>query len=394
MARPKTKRPKYQCHESGQAFVEFNGVRFYLGEYETQKSIAKYHRLVTEYLENGLQTPDSETHLADDPAKISDLTAEYQEHVRTIHSGKSEPIRSADALCELLCKHHGKEPADKFGPRKLESLRQGIIETGNKRNTVNRKIREVVRIFKFGVSMELVEPATWQKLIALEPLKANQSAAGESERVKPVNMSDVKATARHLSPVIRAMIELHVLAGMRVTEVFRMRPCDIEKRPDGVWIYRPFTAKNERHGHDRQIPIVGDNRIVLGRYLDRDPESHCFSPAESAEWHAEQKRRAAKCPRKKAYKRKTNPKRRPGERFGDESGSYRRAIQGACEKAGVERWTPRQLRHTSATLVREALNIEAAQHLLGHSSPSMTARYAEVSLERAVEAAHALQGNG
>lgn len=92
MTRPKTKAPTYRYHVSGQAFVEFNGKRFYVGKFDTQKSRVKYHRLVTEYLENGLQTPDSEMHLADDPARISDLTAEYQEHVRTIHHGKSEPI--------------------------------------------------------------------------------------------------------------------------------------------------------------------------------------------------------------------------------------------------------------------------------------------------------------
>jgi len=391
MARPKTKRPKYQYHESGQAFVEFNRVRFYLGEYDTQKSIAKYHRLVTEYLENSLQTPGSETHLDDDSVKVSDLVAEYLEHVRTIHHGKPEPIRSANRLCELLCKHHGKEPADEFGPRKLAAIRRLIITTGNKRNTVNRKIREVVRIFKFGVSMELVETVTWQKLTALESLKANQSAAPESKPVEPVSLADINATTKHLSPVIRAMIALHVSTGMRPSEVFRMRPCDIEKRPDGVWIYRPFTSKNERHGHRREIPIVGDNRITLGPFLDRNPDAYCFSPAESDDWHRNQKRLAAKCPRKKPYKAKANPKRRPGKQF--DKDSYRKAIDRACAKAGVERWVPLQIRHTSATLVRQALNIESAQQLLGHRSPSMTARYAECSLEKAVEAARALQAN-
>ena len=122
--------------------------------------------------------------------------------------------------------------------------------------------------------MELVEPATWQKLTALESLKANQSAAPESEPVAPVSMADITATTRHLSPVIRAMIELHVLTGMRPSEVFRMRPCDIEKRPDGVWVYRPFISKNERHGHrPKEIPIVGDNQIALEPYLDRRPWS-------------------------------------------------------------------------------------------------------------------------
>ena len=389
MARPKTKSPKYQFHESGQAFVEFNGERFYLGKFDSPESRAKYHRLAGEYSSNGLQTPDSATHLVDESILISDVAADYLEHVRTIHHGKPEPLRSAEKLCELLCLHHGKEPADDFGPRKLAAIRRVIIATGNKRNTVNRKVREIVRIFKFGVSMELVEPATWQKLIALESLKANQSPAPESKPVEPVSMDDITATSEHLSPVVRAMIALHVLTGMRPSEVFRMRPCDIEKRPDGVWVYRPFKSKNERHGHRREIPIVGDNRITLGPYLDRNPESFCFSPAESAQWHTDQKRISAKCPRKKPYKPKPSPQRRPGEQF-DKDG-YRKAVERACVKAGIERWVPLQIRHTSATLVRQALNIEAAQQLLGHRSPSMTARYAECSLEKAVEAAEALQ---
>ena len=96
MTRPKTKAPKYRYHVSGQAFVEFNGKRFYLGKFDTQKSRVKYHRLVTEYLENGLQTLDSDPHLADNSVRGSDLTAEYavyKEHVRTIHYIKSKPIR-------------------------------------------------------------------------------------------------------------------------------------------------------------------------------------------------------------------------------------------------------------------------------------------------------------
>ena len=42
-------------------------------------------------------------------------------------------------------------------------------------------------------------------------------------------------------------------------------------------------------------------------------------------------------------------------------------IERGEKKAGVDHWFPNQLRHTAAIDVREALGIEAAQSLLGHS---------------------------
>jgi IstB-like ATP binding protein len=66
---------------------------------------------------------------------------------------------------------------------------------------------------------------------------------------------------------------------------------------------------------------------------------------------------------------KENPARKAGDRFTKDS--YRRAINRACEKAGVPKWTPYQLRYNAATAVREALGVEAAQALLGHSHATM-----------------------
>jgi hypothetical protein len=57
MPRPKKVQPDYRYHISGQAVVTFNGVNFYLGEYDSPKSRAKYSRLVAEYIESGFKTP-------------------------------------------------------------------------------------------------------------------------------------------------------------------------------------------------------------------------------------------------------------------------------------------------------------------------------------------------
>ncbi len=48
--------PKYRLHKgSGQALVQINGERIYLGKYGTEESKEKYRRLVAEFLAGGLK---------------------------------------------------------------------------------------------------------------------------------------------------------------------------------------------------------------------------------------------------------------------------------------------------------------------------------------------------
>jgi integrase len=54
-------------------------------------------------------------------------------------------------------------------------------------------------------------------------------------------------------------------------------------------------------------------------------------------------------------------------------------------QAGVECWSPNRLRHTRGTEIRERHGIDAAQIILGHSSPDVTKIYAEATLKKAKE---------
>ena len=66
------------------------------------------------------------------------------------------------------------------------------------------------------------------------------------------------------------------------------------------------------------------------------------------------------------------------------------AVRNACDKAGIPRWSPGQLRKTRATQARRDGDLETAQQILGHSSKQTTERhYADVDLSRAE--ANALQ---
>ena len=61
-----------------------------------------------------------------------------------------------------------------------------------------------------------------------------------------------------------------------------------------------------------------------------------------------------------------------------------------CERAGVECWSPGQLRHCFLTRVERALGLVDAQKAVMHSSPNTTLQYIAADLQRAAEIAEQL----
>ena len=138
-------------------------------------------------------------------------------------------------------------------------------------------------------------------------------------------------------------------------------------------------------------------------YLLRDAEAYCFSPAES-----EAQRRRAK---HEARKTPLNSGNRPGmgkgtSKIGDryDTLSYGKAVRYAikaanrklrqeAEEAGRAdefkpiHWTPHQLRHTAATLIRSKMSLDVARVTLGQKDLSVTQIYAERDLSLAKTAA-------
>ena len=182
------------------------------------------------------------------------------------------------------------------------------------------------------------------------------------------------------------MVRLQRLMGSRPQDVTNLRPCDVDMSGD-VWLYRPYTYKGEHRGRERILAIGPRGQEVLRPYLLREKESFCFSPADS-----EKKRRQAEhekrktplsCGNRPGTNRRSKPIHTPGDRYTTES--YRRAIHRACDKAGVPRWSPNRLRHSTGTEIRKRYGLEAAQVILGHASADVTQVYAERDLQKAVE---------
>ncbi|MCR9209577.1 MAG: site-specific integrase [bacterium] len=401
MPRPKATLPKYLYHVSGQARVYLDGRYFYLGIHGSPESHARFHSLCKQYQDNGCKMPEqAETHPDPDaPITVECVTASHREWAKAKYPKDPSRVKQHESLCDLLDLEYGDVPAVEFGPRRLAEVRETLVASKNrqgKHNTrgyINYQVRIIVRIFKLAVSRELVPAAVLTALQTLEPLAEGESEANEAVEREPVDIEAVRLTARHLSPVLKAMVCIQAATGMRPSELFKMRPADIEKRSDGVWVYRPTSHKTKRHRKAKQVPLVGAAKLALKPYLDREPEDYCFKPAESAEWYREQRSTKRTTPANQGNRPGYNKDTRAGivtprqfnEMFNKDS--YRRAIERAAKKAGTDHWTPYQLRHTAATVIREALGIEVAQAMLGHSKRQQTEQYARESLDRAIEAA-------
>jgi integrase len=260
-----------------------------------------------------------------------------------------------------------------------------MIAADRCRPLINKDISRLRAVFRWAVENELLPVTVHQALQAVSGLRKNRSAAREPEPVGPVPEEVVEKTLPFLAPQVAAMVRLQLLTGARPGEIVLLRPCDIE-RVDGsaVWVYRPRRHKNEHHDRDRVIFFGRQAQELLRPWLDRDPEKECFSPAEvvaARNARLRSSRKSPMTPSQPARAGKSRPKRRPGTRY--TRNSYRVAIQRACPKAGVPSWSPNQLRHTAATLIRSRYGLEAAQTVLGHAKADVTQVYAERDMAKA-----------
>lgn len=404
MPRSKAAVPSLRYHVSGQSIVQIDGATFYLGKHGSPESFARYAVLVREYQANGQTLPDGFTsqtlkslttgfeipkapmRLSDAPILVKHITASYRDHANKVYAGSTAERHRINQVCRDIEQADGGMVASEYGPKALSRQRQRWVDSGKSRTYCNRLTCYAVRMFKWAVAEELVSEAVLVRLSALEPLRFGQTEAPEREKRQPVPLALVRRTVPELSPILRDMVRVQVATGMRPTELCTMRPCDID-RSGPEWIYRPEHHKNKSKGKSRSIPIMGDAREVVENYLNRDPKAYLFSPSESVAWWQAKKRseRKSKVQPSQASRAKADPEIQPGERYTQDS--YRRAIARACKRAEVPVWYPYQLRHLALTEIREAIGVEHAQAMGGHSRIDMTEHYAKVSERKAIEAA-------
>lgn len=361
------RRPKYRRHTSRDfAFVEWRGQRHRLpGRWNSPESRQAYQRFIDRNILSPEPVPAVASQPQGEPTTISTLAVQYLRWARQHYPGnpsRNEYSNIKHAV-DPLVKQCGLVPVESFGPVKLKQLRETLERGANARQYINSQIARIRRMFRWGVSEEMVPVSVWQALCAVPGLRRGHTKAREAPKRKPVPWEHVAAVFAHLHPLVASMLWLQWYTGARSSSVCRAKPEQFELGFP-LWLWRP---RHKTEGRDVELilPIGQRCQHVLMPLLARTaPGEYLFNP------------------------RAIRNDRRYNTRYS--ALTYRQAIKRGQTRAGVPEWTPHQLRHTRGTLVRERYGVEGAQAYLGHGTLDATQIYSRNQLERAKQIAEDL----
>lgn len=331
-----------------------------LGEYGSTEAEQRYHALMAKFTANGRRLePDTRT---DGTTAVAHLVSAYWAYAKQRYSGGH--VDNIKAAMRLLNRHFGEKPLGEFGPNALRELRGIMVAGGHdhkpwSRQYVNAQTGKVREAFSWGVAHEMVDASQLVALRAVKPLRKGEGVR-ESEPVQPAVLEHVLAALPYMNRQIRTAVELQMLTASRPGEILRIRPMDIVKHSDELWVFDPKEHKNEWRGKMRLIPLGPRAIEAIRPFVDRKPPRPCLSPREALLESQGRVRRGD--PRKK--------QKRTGKYY--TSGSMRNAVYTACDKAGVPKWSPYQLRHWAISEIEYATDEQSASIVAGHSSSRVT----------------------
>lgn len=375
MARGSRRIPKLRHHKAtDRAFVRLDGRDFYLGKWGPE-SRRRYEVVIAEWLATGRNPL-----IPHEGLSITELAKAYRRFARTYYLKDGKPtaeVYAIDYALRPLLKLYGSKKVAEFGPVALKAVRETLVERGQSRRFINDVVGRMKRMFKWGAENELVPASVFHALQTVVGLKKGRTLAPETDPIQPVELKEVQAMIDHVAPQVAAMIWVQYWTGMRPGEVVIMRMADLD-RSGRVWVYRPDRHKTEHLGRERVIYLGPKAQEVLQPWLRADPQAYLFRPVDAEAERNRRRREKRKTPVQPSQRnrRRKKPKVQPREHYTTDT--YRSAIAGGCEKAGIASWAPNQLRHSAATRLRRERGIEAARVVLGHASATVTEIYAEI----------------
>lgn len=328
---------------------------------------------------------------------VAELCASFLEELQRV-KGRRDFLWFRASVRPLV-RFMGALEAEAVGPKKFKEFRNYLIQTPLKEATentpavprtmagVNKVLNRTRRIWSWAVEQEFL-PAS-----CLAGIKTVAGVRQAKRQILPVPDEDVRKTLDHLPPVLAAMVRLQRLTAMRPGELCGLTMAQIDRSDKACWWYHPAKHKNAWRGRGRAVPLGIEAQKILLPFFRADPDRPLFSPADRvAQWReAQRAKRKTKVQPSQISRSKMAPKRQPGEAY--TTASYGRAIAQACDKAGVTRWAPNQLRKAASDEILNRLDLDHARALLGHADAEITIRdYAVRDRAKARAAANQIQG--
>lgn len=275
-------------------------------------------------------------------AVASDLKAFF-----TVTGKPPAEIRSTDVLAFL---EHQRRP--RRGPQvvRIEDGERGLAA-----RTIRRRLSSVSGLFAY---LTIRDDVSIAKNPVPRGLATRWARTGRRSRTVPLirtprtlprvcSPEDVDALMAALrTERDRALVECMLLGGLRRCEVLGLRLEDVHVGERRVFVV------DGKGGAQRLVPVASRFFATLGRYLDQE------RPFDS--------------PTDRVFVVMKGPRR--GQPLS--SAGLDEVISGARRRAGIERLTCHQLRHTCFTRLREAgMSLEAIQAQAGHRSIESTRIY-------------------
>jgi len=323
-----------------------------------------------------------------------------------MRDGRPSPdVQRAKRGCRFLAPYAEWSIVD-LGPAELMAVQKAMVAyryqrspyanepVGYTRTGINQMISQIHKMWRWGIGRGLTTEAQTQLLREVRPLRAGKTTAPENRRRPPVTKAELEKVCDKLTTVVADMLRIIWLTAMRPDEVCRMRPLAILQDDPECWIYIPGREVSQLGDHKtahrrrvRAVPLTTSVQTILApRMKDLEPEAVVFRPADAIVEMKE--RRLVDQSVSRDYRSQTDPMISPGDRY--KPSALYTAVRRACRRAGVERFTPYDLRRTAAARVRSKLSKDDAKLLLGHVSTDTTEIYLLDEAQEAIKMAKRL----
>ncbi|MFG0249073.1 MAG: tyrosine-type recombinase/integrase [Phycisphaeraceae bacterium JB051] len=290
---------------------------------------------------------------------VADICKAYLDFAQDYYTKHGKPtthVYAVQSALQKLVNLYAHTPAIEFDPPKLAAFRDHYDSPDAKRKTINKWIGIIRSAWQWASENGIVHPDLALRLTTVKLLQQGRCKSKEYNVVDAVARDQVDAAIKHMPLTVQHMVELQWCTGMRPGEVCVMRGMDLEMVSPDVWLYRPTEHKGEHIQKDCIIGLGPKAIAIIKPLLKKNLKAYLFDP------------------------RETGTNGRTGKRY--KIGSYRQAIHRACKRAGIDEWSPHQLRHAKEAEIEKTVGIHAAQNLLRHSSATTTANYGKIEREQ------------
>ena len=297
---------------------------------------------------------------------IGDLCELYLNYARTYYRRRAtrEPTGEHENIASVLKRWRTfageQNDASRVTRHQLRAWLDQLAADDLTRAYCNACLSRVRRMIRWAADLDYLPTSVLAEVQLVRPLPAHRSAAREPAPREPAVLEHVRSSLAFMPRHARDVVHLLMLTGARVSEIIEATTRDVVDDEQGRRLV-PRQHKTAHHNRHRIIPLNAAAWTII------EPRLKPFCPNDPLF-------PAPRGSRKQCYS----------------TDALRAAITRACARAGVARYTPHQIRHAVARIVRQQRGLDASCSLLGHSSVTQTEDYAPTPALAAIEASEVL----